>query len=297
MWVYLALTSALFLGVYDVFKKVSVTNNAVLPVLLLSTATSALVFTPLIFASQTSLLHCENSLYIPAIDAQTHLLIFIKALMVLVSWIFSFFAIKHLPLTIVAPIRATGPLWTLLGAILIYNEQLSLLQWMGIMLTLLFFWLFSTAGRLEGIDFKKNKWIWFIIFGTLAGAASGLYDKFLIRHINRMAVQSWFSVYQAIIMFLVVGTLWWPKRKQTTPFTFRWSIPLIGLFLVLADYAYFYALTYPDSLISIISALRRSSVLIAFTFGALLFHERNILHKALYLLGILSGVLLLLLGS
>ncbi len=285
------------MGIYDVLKKVSVNNNAVFPVLLVSTMSSALLFVPVFILSRNSILSEGDLLFIPKADAQTHLYIFAKAVLVLTSWIFSFFALKHLPLTVVSPIRATGPLWTLIGAILIFGEQLNTLQWVGIVTTLVFFYIFSTIGKLEGLSLKKNKWFWFIILATLTGAASGLYDKYLMTNLDRMAVQSWFSVYQAFLMVPLVYFIWYPQRAKLSPFTFRWSIPLVGIMLVIADFAYFYALSNPEALISVISALRRGSVVIAFIFGAILFKEKNIKRKAIYLAGILAGIFMLLLGS
>ncbi len=297
MWFIYALFSALFLGVYDVLKKVSVNNNAVFPVLLISTAASALLFIPIFVISYFDIISTEHLLYIPRVDFHTHLLIIAKSVLVLTSWIFSFFALKHLPLTVVSPIRATGPLWTLIGAILIFGEQLNTLQWVGLITTLAFFYLFSTLGKLEGLSFKSNIWFWFVILATLTGAASGLYDKYLMQNLDRMAVQSWFSVYQAFLMIPIVFLIWYPKRKKHGAFQFRWSIPFVGILLVIADFAYFYALSHPEALISIISAIRRGSVVIAFAFGALLFREKNIGKKAIYLFGILTGIFLLVLGS
>ncbi len=285
------------MGIYDVLKKVSVNNNAVFPVLLVSTMSSALLFVPVFIFSRNGILSEGDLLFIPKADAQTHLYIFAKAVLVLTSWIFSFFALKHLPLTVVSPIRATGPLWTLIGAILIFGEQLNTLQWVGIVTTLVFFYVFSTIGKLEGLSLKNNKWFWFIILATLTGAASGLYDKYLMTNLDRMAVQSWFSVYQAFLMVPLVYLIWYPQRAKLSPFTFRWSIPLVGIMLVIADFAYFYALSNPEALISVISALRRGSVVIAFIFGAILFKEKNIKRKAIYLAGILAGIFMLLLGS
>ncbi len=80
-------------------------------------------------------------------------------------------------------------------------------------------------------------------------------------------------------------------------FQWRWSIPLIAVFLLFADYMYFYALSIPDSMISIISVLRRGGVLVAFTLGAVLFKEKNIKRKGIYLLGILIGILIISFGS
>ncbi|WP_339737510.1 DMT family transporter [uncultured Sunxiuqinia sp.] len=299
MWVLLALLSALLLGIYDVFKKLSVNGNAVFPVLLISAITGAILFIPPTLGSWLFPTFFQSiHLYVPPITLREHGLIFLKTMLVVSSWILAFSALKRLPITIVTPIRATGPIWTLIGAILIFNERLNWLQWGGVITTLGFFYLLSTAGRLEGIHFRKNIWILFIVGATLLGASSGLYDKFIIRKIDRLAVQAWFTFYQVVVMLPVLAAVRWsrPKNKRI-PFEWRWSIPSIGVFLLLADFAYFYALSYEDSMISIISALRRGGVLIAFITGAFLFREHNIRQKGLYLLGILAGILLISLGS
>lgn len=299
MWVLLALLSAFLLGIYDVFKKLSVNGNAVFPVLLISATTGALLFLPptvgsYLFPDFFQSIH----LYVPPISAREHVLIFLKTILVVSSWILAFSALKHLPITIVTPIRATGPIWTLVGAIVLFQENLNALQWAGVITTLIFFYLLSTAGKLEGIHFRKNTWVLFVVGATLLGASSGLYDKYIIRQIDRLAVQAWFSFYQVVVMLPVLAVVRWsrPKSKRI-PFQWRWSIPAIGVFLLLADFAYFYALSYEDSMISVISALRRGGVLVAFVTGALLFHEHNIRQKGIYLLGILAGILLISLGS
>jgi len=297
MWYIFAALSALFLGIYDIFKKTSVDDNAVLPVILLSTVASSLIYFPLWSLSAADYLPESNLFYVPSISLYEHGLIFIKTIIVLISWIFTYFAMKHLPITIASPIRSTGPLWTLLGAIVIYQESLTSLQWLGVLLTLAFFYIFSISGRKETSESGDSKWMWFIIIGTLAGSVSGLYDKYLLKIVHRNAVQCYFSYYQVVIMTPIVMFLWWPKRHLTTPFRWRWSIPLIGASLVVADFLYFYALSDSNSLISVVSALRRGSVVVSFVAGALFFREKRILQKGLYLLAILSGIILMMFGS
>jgi len=298
MWALLGLASALFLGIYDIFKKQSLNNNAVMPVLFFSTVASATLFTPIIFISYKSPDFLANTgLFVPQITPFEHLQVLLKSGIVVSSWVLAFFALKHLPITIVAPIRATGPLWTLIGALFIFHERLNPYQWLGIIVTLAFFYLFSTAGKLEGIEFKRNKWIYFIIAGTLLGACSGLYDKYILQRIDRVAVQAWFSVYQVVILLPFVLLNEKIRKRKNITFEWRWTIPLIGLFLVIADYLYFYALSDKDALISVISALRRGSVLIAFVIGGLLFREQNLRKKGGYLVGILVGILLITLGT
>lgn len=299
MWVVLALMSAILLGIYEVFKKLSVHKNAVIPVLFISTLTSSLIFLPITVGSGICPEFFQSiQLFVPEISSGQHVLIFLKSVLVVSSWILAFYAVKNLPITIVAPIRATGPIWTLLGAILIFSEHLNFYQWIGVIITLLFFYLLSTTGKSEGINFSTNKWVFFIVAATFLGAASGLYDKFLMRRIDRMAVQAWFSFYQVAILLPVLAiSRWRLPIAERTPFHWRWSIPLIGVFLVLADYLYFNSLSYEDSMISIISSLRRGGVVISFVVGAVVFHEKNIRRKGIYLAGILIGILLISLGS
>ena len=298
MWALLAVASALFLGTYDVFKKLSLNSNAVLPVLFFSTLTSAIIFLPLVALSvYWPDLLSNNVLFIPPAPIAQHGFFFLKAVIVTSSWIFAFFAVKHLPLTIVSPIRATGPIWTLFGAILVFSEHLTPVQWLGTAITLIFFYFFSLAGKSEGIHFSTNKWVAFLIIGTLLGSVSGLYDKFLIRNFDKMAVQAWSAIYQVGLLLPVILFLWYPRRHENTPFQWRWSIPMIGIFLVIADFLYFYAISLDGSLISVISALRRCGVIISFALGAIIFHEENIQKKGWLLLGIVAGVLILLFGS
>jgi len=298
LWSFAALLSAVFLGIYDIFKKSSLNGNAVIPVLFFATLTSTVIFLPIVIGSNLNPeFFTQIGLYAPPLNFTEHLQILLKAAIVVSSWILAFFAMKHLPISIFAPIRSTGPFWTFIGAIIIFNEKLNGLQWTGVFLTLLFFYLFSTAGKKEGIEFKRNKWIYFLIAGTILGAASGLYDKFIIARIDRIAVQAWFSFYQVAILLPVLLFLWMPNREKSTPFVWRWTIAAIGVTLVIADFLYFWSISIEGSMISIISNLRRSSVLVTFILGAILFREKNLKEKGIYLVGILAGILLITLGN
>lgn len=299
MWILLAFLSATLLGFYDVFKKKSLKDNAVLPVLFLNTVFSSLIFLPfiLISAFAPSWLSQQEMLFVPVSGWEVHRFILLKSFIVLSSWIFGYFAMKHLPLTIVGPINATRPVMVLVGAMLFFGERLNLYQWVGVLLAILSLFLLSRSGKKEGIDFKRNKWIFFLVLAAVAGAVSGLYDKYLMKQLPPMLVQSWYNVYQVFIMCPVLLLLWWPLRKSTTPFRWNWAIPLISLFLCAADFAYFYALSYDDSMISIVSMVRRGSVLVSFLFGAWVFREKNLKSKAIDLLLVLIGMIFLYLGS
>jgi len=297
MWVTLAFASAFLLGCYDVNKKISLQGNAVIPVLFFNTFISSLIFLPFILLSFYTPLLDNTMFFVPKVPLETHLAVLVKAVIVLSSWLFGYFAIKHLPLTITGPIKATQPVLTLLGAMLIFGERLNLFQWIGVLLSIASFYLLSSSGRKEGIRFTHNKWIFFTILSIITGSMSGLYDKHLMRGLDVMTVQVWFNVYQCFIMLVILLFLWYPRRRQTTPFVWHWNIIFISVFLVAADWIYFYALSFPDSMISIVSMIRRSNVLVTFTAGALFFHEKNLKSKAIDLFLVLLGMIFLYLGT
>ena len=304
MWLLLAFLSAALLGFYDTFKKKSLRNNAVIPVLFLNTLFSTLIFLPFIVLSASSHTLDGSMFYVPQMGWAAHRFILLKSVLVLSSWIFGYFAMKHLPLSIVGPINATRPVLVLVGALLVYGERLNLWQWAGVLLAILSFFLLSRSGRKEGIDFKHNRWILCLIIAALLGAASGLYDKYLMASVqdggvglNRMVVQSWYNIYQMVLMGIILCTIWFPKRRQSTPFRWDGAIVLISIFLSLADFAYLSALSLPGAMISVVSMVRRGSVIVSFITAVLFFRERNVKAKAIDLLLVLLGMICLYIGS
>ena len=235
-----------------------------------------------------------------------HRWIVLKSLIVLLSWVFGYFAIAHLPLTIVGPINATRPVMTLVGAMVVFGERLNGWQWAGVGLAILSVFLLAGSGKKEGIDFKHNRWIFFLVLAALMGTCSGLLDKFLMASpedggvgLDRMMTQSWYNIYQCLMMGVVffIYVVGRKRNKTTLSFSWKWSILLISVFLSMADFAYFYALSIPGAMISIVSMVRRGSVLVSFLCGALLFKEHNLKAKALDLCFVLLGMIFLWIGS
>lgn len=337
MWLILAFVSAVFLGFYDTSKKASLKDNAVLPVLFLNTVFSTLIFSPFLIdylggfnwfsgtfldtapfgsgtqypetqaindiacrpgdAGSSGISLITSNLHSVGYVLQAHLLVILKAFIVLSSWICGYFGLKHLPLTIVGPINATRPVFVLVGAMLIFGERLNVYQWIGVILAIASVFLMSRASKKENIDFKNNKWVWCLGLATLMGVVSGLYDKFIMKSLSPMFVQSWFNFYQLIIMAVVCGLLWYPKRHQSTPFRWRWTILLISIFICIADFAYYTSLNDPDSMISVVSLVRRGSVIISFACAVIFFKERNLKAKIIDLALLLTGMAFIWMGT
>ena len=224
MWLLLAFLSAVLLGFYDTFKKESLRDNAVLPVLFLNTLFSSLIFLPFILLSDWGDSLQGTIFHVPEAGWEVHKYVLLKSFIVLSSWTFGYFGMKHLPLTIVGPINATRPVMVLIGALLVFGERLNLYQWVGVLMAVISFFMLSRSGKKEGIDFKHNKYILYVVLAAVTGAISGLYDKYLMAPVSEgglgldsMLVQAWYNIYQFFIMGAVISLLWLTKRKTTTP--------------------------------------------------------------------------------
>lgn len=296
-WVLASLLSALFLGVYQLCTKHAVQGNAVLPVLFWSNVCSAAVWLAMLAFAAAAPAAMPETLRVADLGWTGHLHLLAKSAIVGGSWVCSYFAVKHLPVSLAAPIRATGPLWTLLGAVIVLGERPSSLEFIGMGITLASFIGLSVAGAKEGVHFHRNRWVWWLIAGTLLGTVSGLYDKHLLGTLGYDAatVQCWFSIYLAVL-FLPVAIGWWRRWWPRNEFHWRWSIVGVSFALLAADFLYFDALREPEALVSLVSSLRRGSTLVAFAGGLWFFGEKNGLQKLPAVLGIVAGMVLTILG-
>ena len=287
-WTVWILASACFLALYDLAKKASVLGNAVLPVLLCSTCCGCAAFV-------TGLAVCGGlSGAIAAIDGRILALSAIKSVIVATSWVFTFCALRTLPITIATPIRASAPALVFVAAFFLYGEIPSWIQGIGMLAVFGGYFVFSWAGKHEGIDFFRNKAVWCAIAGACFSALSSIWDKYVFQ-VAAAPVESVQLLFQ-IGLVLVYALILSGQRIFRLPhvrFEFRWTIPLVGILLAMADWLYFRGLAIPGAPISVGSLLRRFSVVITFVLGALFFHETNLKRKALALAAILVGVILL----
>ncbi len=285
MWI---LLSAVFLVLYDIAKKSSVRGNAVLPVLLCSTC-----FGCTAFLSGLALTG-ELSPSLAAVTRETAALAAAKSVIVAASWVFTFTALRTLPVTIATPIRASAPAIVFVAAFFVYGERPTPVQLVGMAAVFAGYFAFSWAGRGEGIDFLRNKAVWCAFAGMICSAMSSMWDKYVFqcRGADVEAVQLVFQLgLVCVYALLFAGRA--ALRLHGDRFEWRWSIPLVGVLLAAADWLCFTGLAIPDVPISVASLMRRFSVVLTFVFGARFFHETNLRRKALALALLLVGIALL----
>ena len=307
MWVALAFLSALCLGFYDISKKVALRDGSVVDVLTASVLiSSCILLVPLLLSRLAPSLMTETAFFVPALDLRGHLLTVLKSVIVLSSWLCAYLALKHLPISIVSPWQATRPMWTLIGAMLIFGERLNPWQWIGVLLAIGSIFLF----QLSSFDFRistlsrprlRSNYYLALALAIIIGACSGLYDKYIMRLYDHNAVQVYYTLYQAVMM-LCVWMIVNQKNLQSKISNIKsikkfWAIILISLFLIVSDNVYMLALQDPDSMIAVVSTIRRGGTVIGFAYGLIFLKEKDPYKKVLCMLGILAGLICLALGS
>lgn len=302
MWTILAFISALCLGFYDISKKIALRDNKVVDVLTLSICVSALLLSiPFWLSRLCPEMMTGTHFYVPTLDLQAHLYTVLKSVIVLSSWVFAYISLKHLPLSVVSPAQATRPMWTLVGALLLFGERLNTWQWIGVLLAIGTIFMLSFKNRsslMHPTTSADNRYYVALALAILIGACSGLYDKYLMRRYDHNAVQVYYTFYQAIMMIIV-----WlianhkSKIKNLKSIKNSWVIVLISLFLIVSDNVYMLALRDPDSLIAVVSTIRRGGAVIGFAYGLLFLKEPDPWRKVVSMIGICAGLICLAIGS
>lgn len=306
MWTVLAFISALCLGCYDISKKIALRQNAVVDVLTISISVSAVLLSvPLLLSCSMPEMMMSTPFYVPALDWQGHLYTILKSVIVLSSWVFAYISLKHLPLSVVSPMQATRPMWTLIGALLLFDEHLNTWQWVGVLLAIGTIFIFSIHPHKKSnhpSSVSDNRYYFALALAILIGACSGLYDKYLMRRYDHNAVQVYYTFYQAVMMGIVWMIDRYAKRKKSnepmliTPSSIL-PIVCISLFLIVSDNVYMLALRDPDSMIAVVSTIRRGGAVIGFAYGLLVLKEHDAMRKVLCMLGICAGLVCLAIGS
>lgn len=291
-WTVWILASSVFLALYDLAKKASVANNAVLPVLFISTCCGCAAY-------MVSLAACGRFGAVAAgVTLEVAALSAVKCAVVGASWMLTFCALRTLPISIATPIRASSPALVFLIAFVLYGERPAPLQAVGMVAVFAGYFAFSWAGRHEGIDFFRCRAVWCAIGGTVFSAVSAIWDKWLLQVHGLQVETMQFAFQVGLVAFYgtALAVCRTARRGKADAFEWRWTIPFVGILLAMGDWLYFRGLAYPDVPVSAVSLMRRFSVVITFVLGAKFFHETNLVRKAIALAVVLVGIALICLG-
>lgn len=297
-WIYLGLLAGLVLGTYDFLTKLALKEKTVLEVVFWCSVLGAVLWLPFLCApAEWSAALRVAGLAPQRLDTGQQMALLPKSVMMVATWILSYYSVKFLPLSISAGVRASGPLWTALGAVLFLSESLNWWQWLGLAVSMGSYYLFSLIGKQEGIHFSRNGWVLSMLMATLLSSANALYDKHILAtlHMDLAAVQAYSAVQRGGIALLLLP---WVFRELEIMSLLRrnWAVPAIAFAYVLAEYIYLAAVQQEGALISVISVLRRTNLVMVFALSTLFFRENNIQRKTLAIAGVLLGIVLTIMG-
>lgn len=293
-WVMLGLLAGLLLGTYDFFTKFALREKSVMEVVFLSSFLGSLLWLPLFFLPNGAEVTFKPlGLFPEALPLWSQLLILPKSVMMVVTWVLSYYSVKMLPLSISAGVRASGPIWTSIGAVMLLGEMLTFLQMAGILTATCAYYYFATIGRREGISFQKNIWVLSMLAATLLSSANALYDKYIVVSLSLDigSIQAYSAVQRAVI---ACALLPWIYRDLEigSMLTRNWAIPMIAVTYVAAEFIYLWSVTIDGALISVISILRRTNLIMVFGLSAIFLAESNIVRKVVAIAGVLAGITL-----
>ncbi|MCR5560489.1 MAG: DMT family transporter [Bacteroidales bacterium] len=299
MWIWLALASAILLGFYDVAKKYSLKRNGIYFVILAATGFTAVFLCPFLSPG----------------PAAYHLKIAVKAVIVTATWLSGMEALRLLPITTVSTFKASRPMFVVLFSILLFGERLNLWHWLGVAAVLVALWLLGAASGREGFRFGSGRGFWALIISMVTGVASALWDKYIISSFVfegplspvyaalpenlqvPLFLQSWTNVYITILLAVIVAVKAVRDGERRERFRWDWSLLAIAVLITFSDAIYFLAINQEGSLLSVISLVRRFSIVVTFFVGAIIFREGKIKGKSAALAFMIVGILLLMYGS
>lgn len=293
-WIALGLLAGLVLGTYDFLTKLALKEKTVLEAVFWCSVLGAAIWVPFFyFPSRHTESLRELGLYPSPLTKTEQFVLLPKSVMMVVTWILSYYSVKALPLSISAGVRASGPLWTALGAVILLSEQLTWWQWLGLAISMGSYYLFSLIGKKEGISFNKNGWVLCMLAATLLSSANTLYDKHILAtlHMDLAAVQAYSAVQRGAIAVLLLP--WVFRELELSSLLKRnWAVPAIAFTYILAEFIYLASVQSEGALISVISVLRRTNLIMVFALSAIFFKENFIKQKTVNIVGVLVGIAL-----
>lgn len=278
MYIVVALISAMFLGCYDVLKKVSLKQSNIYEVL----------FFYCLSGFGISLLFIGNNFSITLVDS---LFVLLKSLIIVVNWLLVIKCLKKLDVSIVVGFSLVNTIFTIFGAALFFKEKITLVHLLS--LFFIFLGIFMIA-KLEKKQEKErdNRYIVLLLLANVLASCSAFVDKYMLNylHIANNEVLILFLLFNSVIYGVIY--LYKNKKIEFKKLKSNYFLILAGASIALADITYYYALTLDKGDISIVSIVRKSSVIIATLLASIFLKEKHLLKKLGILTIMLIGVVL-----
>lgn len=284
MWIWLVLLYGVLKGVREIVKKKALEKNSTMEVLFMYTFLSFAMVLPSAKISMGA-------------EPRFYFYIALKSFVIFLAWMFSFRAIKRMPISLYGVLDLSRVLFATMLGVAVMQEALGTFQVIGLILV--------SAGLLllkyrpghmrassmgEGVEVK---YVLMAFASCLLNAVSGLLDKILMRDITSSQLQFWYLFFLTGFYLLYILIARAPINWKRA-FCNKW-VWLLSLLIVVADRALFTANGMEGSRITVMTLLKQAGCVVTILAGRFLFEEKNTTHKlvcaAIIIAGIVVGVM------
>lgn len=277
MYIFIILVSALLFSLYDIFKKVSLRKSNIYEILFFYCLAGFLF----------SLIYINK---VFDIDIGSIFIILLKSIIIVFDWILVIKALEKLDIGIVSPLSLISVIIVLIASSIIFDEPFYL--------TNIISFIFIGGGviLLSFLERKQSKeknklYIIFLLIAALLTSIGIMIDKYLLtyRNISNKTILVWFMFFNTIL-YLIIYKI---KNKKIELYKVKenfWMV-LAGISITLSEALYYYAIGLENSNLSLISILRKSSVIFSTILASIFLKEKNLLKKIVILFVMLIGVL------
>jgi len=293
LWVWLVLLYGVIKGTREIIKKKSMEKNTVLEVLFVYTLLSFLMVVPGVTKAG-------------GVDAPTMVLIALKSFVIFVAWIFSFKAIKKMPISLYGLLDLSRVIFSTLMGVIFLREGMTFGQTVGLILVCagLLLYRYQTGEKRskkrahadaeppmkEPAERVEVKIVCFALLSCLLNGVSGTMDKVLMLKISSTQLQFWYMLF-LVLYYLLYILVTKTKIRLVSALKNYW-IWILSLIFVIGDKALFIANQSPDSRVTIMTLLKQAGCIVTILAGKFIFKEKNIGYKLFCAGVIITGIVL-----
>ncbi len=283
LWIPLVLLYGVLKGVREIVKKKALEINSTIEVLFMYTFLSFLIVLPQIKSAM-------------GMEPKYYLYVALKSFVIFLAWMFSFKAIKRMPISLYGVLDLSRVLFATLLGVIVLQEILSVSQMIGLA--------FVSAGLIllkyrprsmrETTDAGKQsvevKYVVMSFASCMLNAVSGLLDKLLMKEISSAQLQFWYMFFLVSMYFLFIVFTRTPVKIADVARN-KW-VWLLSILFVIADRALFIANGMPGSRITVMTLLKQAGCVVTILAGRYLFKEKNTTHKMICAFIIIIGIVI-----
>lgn len=293
LWIWLVLLYGVLKGAREITKKKSMEKNTILEVLFVYTLLSFLMVAP---GAQKA----------GGVEWQDMLFIALKSFVIFIAWIFSFKAIKKMPISLYGLLDLSRVIFSTLMGVFLLGEVMSFGQVVGFILVCagLLLYRYQTGEKRRG---KKNsagsaepakepaekvewKIVCFALLSCLLNGVSGTMDKVLMLRMRSTQLQFWYMLF--LVLFYLMYIIFTKTKIRLVSALKNYWIWILSIMFVIGDKALFIANQSTDSKVTIMTLLKQAGCIVTILAGKFIFKEKNIGYKLFCAAVIITGIVL-----